>query len=67
MAIEANLLWECKASGKPKPKYRWLKNGSALATEVKGADIVFKMSNVVYYTLWDIAYKKLFYTSQDPF
>ncbi|XP_067094402.1 contactin-4 [Osmerus mordax] len=33
MAIEANLLWECRASGKPKPKYRWLKNGSALATE----------------------------------
>uniref|UniRef100_A0A3B3V998 Contactin-4-like n=1 Tax=Poecilia latipinna TaxID=48699 RepID=A0A3B3V998_9TELE len=27
MAIDANLQWECKAIGKPKPKYRWLKNG----------------------------------------
>uniref|UniRef100_A0A673XQ04 Contactin-3 n=1 Tax=Salmo trutta TaxID=8032 RepID=A0A673XQ04_SALTR len=27
MAIEANLQWECRASGKPKPVYRWLKNG----------------------------------------
>uniref|UniRef100_A0A3B5LMC9 Ig-like domain-containing protein n=1 Tax=Xiphophorus couchianus TaxID=32473 RepID=A0A3B5LMC9_9TELE len=27
MAIDANLQWECKAIGKPKPRYRWLKNG----------------------------------------
>ncbi|XP_010770651.1 contactin-3-like [Notothenia coriiceps] len=26
MAIDANLQWECKASGKPRPAYRWLKN-----------------------------------------
>ncbi|XP_056157520.1 contactin-4 [Lampris incognitus] len=31
MAIEANLQWECRASGKPKPTYRWLKNGQPLA------------------------------------
>ncbi|XP_014830568.1 PREDICTED: contactin-4-like, partial [Poecilia mexicana] len=30
MAIDANLQWECKAIGKPKPKYRWLKNGQPL-------------------------------------
>ncbi|XP_036008044.1 contactin-4 isoform X1 [Fundulus heteroclitus] len=30
MAIDANLQWECKAIGKPKPRYRWLKNGQPL-------------------------------------
>ncbi|XP_015202788.2 contactin-4 isoform X3 [Lepisosteus oculatus] len=28
--IDDNLVWECKASGKPKPSYRWLKNGESL-------------------------------------
>ena len=51
MAIEANLLWECRASGKPKPKYRWLKNGSALATEVRRTDIVLTL--VCCSGLWD--------------
>uniref|UniRef100_A0A8C8H522 Contactin-3 n=1 Tax=Oncorhynchus tshawytscha TaxID=74940 RepID=A0A8C8H522_ONCTS len=37
MAIEANLQWECKASGKPKPVYRWLKNGEPLVLEVRMA------------------------------
>uniref|UniRef100_A0A8C2JDN2 Contactin-3 n=1 Tax=Cyprinus carpio TaxID=7962 RepID=A0A8C2JDN2_CYPCA len=29
-AIDESLLWECKASAKPKPSYRWLKNGEPL-------------------------------------
>ncbi|KAM6981279.1 contactin-4 [Aplochiton taeniatus] len=33
MAIEANLQWECRASGKPKPVYRWLRNGQSLVPE----------------------------------
>nr|XP_043881003.1 contactin-4 [Solea senegalensis] len=33
MAIDANLQWECKAIGKPRPTYRWLKNGQSLAAE----------------------------------
>ncbi|KAM3877982.1 contactin-4 [Diretmus argenteus] len=33
MAIEANLEWECRASGKPKATYRWLRNGQPLAAE----------------------------------
>uniref|UniRef100_A0A673CCR2 Contactin 3b n=1 Tax=Sphaeramia orbicularis TaxID=375764 RepID=A0A673CCR2_9TELE len=26
LSIQENLFWECKASGKPKPSYSWLKN-----------------------------------------
>ncbi|XP_023475845.1 contactin-3 isoform X2 [Equus caballus] len=33
IAVEDNLYWECRASGKPKPSYRWLKNGEALVLE----------------------------------
>uniref|UniRef100_A0A803SZR0 Contactin-3 n=1 Tax=Anolis carolinensis TaxID=28377 RepID=A0A803SZR0_ANOCA len=32
-AVEDNLYWECRASGKPKPSYRWLKNGDPLTIE----------------------------------
>ncbi|MGH0189430.1 UNVERIFIED_CONTAM: hypothetical protein FKN15_035627 [Acipenser sinensis] len=34
MAIEDTLFWECKASGKPNPMYRWLKNGDPLVLEI---------------------------------
>ncbi|KAM6981136.1 contactin-3 [Aplochiton taeniatus] len=33
MSIEENLFWECKANGKPKPSYSWLKNGETLMSE----------------------------------
>uniref|UniRef100_A0A8C8DV82 Contactin 4 n=1 Tax=Oryzias sinensis TaxID=183150 RepID=A0A8C8DV82_9TELE len=33
--IDDSLVWECKATGKPKPSYRWMKNGENLeSTEV---------------------------------
>ncbi|XP_034296444.1 contactin-3 [Pantherophis guttatus] len=32
-AVEDNIYWECRASGKPKPSYRWLRNGEPLALE----------------------------------
>lgn len=33
--IDDSLVWECKATGKPKPSYRWMKNGENLEpTEV---------------------------------
>ena len=35
LAVEDSLYWECRASGKPKPSYRWLKNGEALVLEVR--------------------------------
>uniref|UniRef100_A0A4W6FQ57 Contactin 4 n=1 Tax=Lates calcarifer TaxID=8187 RepID=A0A4W6FQ57_LATCA len=34
MAIDANLQWECKAIGKPRPIYRWLKNGQPLTGRI---------------------------------
>ncbi|XP_034393127.1 contactin-3 [Cyclopterus lumpus] len=30
LAIEERLYWECRANGKPKPSYTWLKNGQQL-------------------------------------
>lgn len=34
LSIEENLFWECKATGKPKPSFSWLKNGEQLMAEV---------------------------------
>ncbi|KAL4655902.1 contactin-3-like [Arapaima gigas] len=33
VSIGSRLVWECKANGKPKPSYNWLKNGEALTLE----------------------------------
>ncbi|GAA6093059.1 contactin-3 [Tachysurus ichikawai] len=33
LSIDERLFWECKASGKPKPSYSWLKNGELLNTQ----------------------------------
>ena len=36
-AVQDALRWQCRASGKPRPSYRWLKNGEALVLEVRPA------------------------------
>lgn len=37
--IDDSLTWECKATGKPKPSYRWMKNGDNLeSAEVRSAE-----------------------------
>ncbi|CAL8254391.1 unnamed protein product [Arctogadus glacialis] len=33
LAIEERLQWECRANGKPKPSYSWLRNGEPLELE----------------------------------
>ncbi|XP_075997580.1 contactin-3 [Genypterus blacodes] len=33
LSIEENVFWECKANGKPKPSYSWLKNGEHVMAE----------------------------------
>uniref|UniRef100_A0A8D2KXB7 Contactin-5 n=1 Tax=Varanus komodoensis TaxID=61221 RepID=A0A8D2KXB7_VARKO len=39
------LRWECKAMGKPRPTYRWLKNGAPLWPEVSGPVVTFLSSS----------------------
>lgn len=34
LAIEETLHWECRANGKPRPSYTWLKNGQQLFSAV---------------------------------
>uniref|UniRef100_A0A7N4P7N7 Contactin-5 n=1 Tax=Sarcophilus harrisii TaxID=9305 RepID=A0A7N4P7N7_SARHA len=40
------LRWECKATGKPRPTYRWLKNGVPLLSRVEMVNGVLMIHNV---------------------
>ena len=45
--IDDPLVWECKATGKPKPSYRWMKNGDNLEpVEVRHALYNARLSSV---------------------
>lgn len=48
--IDDSLVWECKATGKPKPSYRWMKNGENLeSAEVRsaGRERVFRIEDKI--------------------
>uniref|UniRef100_H3CPG9 Contactin 4 n=1 Tax=Tetraodon nigroviridis TaxID=99883 RepID=H3CPG9_TETNG len=38
--IDDSLVWECKATGKPKPSYRWMKNGENLEPLEKRVQLI---------------------------
>lgn len=35
LSLYETLVWECEATGKPKPSYNWFKNGKPLTSEVR--------------------------------
>ncbi|XP_026860814.2 contactin-4 isoform X2 [Electrophorus electricus] len=39
-AIDDSLVWECMATGKPKPSYRWMKNGENLEPTEERVQVV---------------------------
>ncbi|XP_066519423.1 contactin-4 [Hoplias malabaricus] len=39
-AIDDSLLWECTATGKPKPSYRWMRNGENLEPTEERVQVV---------------------------
>uniref|UniRef100_A0A673WWG1 Contactin 4 n=1 Tax=Salmo trutta TaxID=8032 RepID=A0A673WWG1_SALTR len=51
--IDDSLVWECKATGKPKPSYRWMKNGENMESleRIQVADGALSISRL---TLSDI-------------
>ncbi|XP_036387101.1 contactin-4 isoform X2 [Megalops cyprinoides] len=52
--IDDTLLWECKASGKPKPSYRWMKNGEPLETLEERIQVINGALSISRLTLPDV-------------
>ncbi|KAJ7998556.1 hypothetical protein DPEC_G00206130 [Dallia pectoralis] len=53
-AIDDSLVWECKATGKPKPSYRWMKNGENLETLEERVQVANGALSISRLTLSDI-------------
>uniref|UniRef100_A0A8C6UJ02 Contactin 4 n=1 Tax=Neogobius melanostomus TaxID=47308 RepID=A0A8C6UJ02_9GOBI len=51
--IDDSLVWECKATGKPKPSYRWMKNGENLESTEERIQVVNGALSISRLTLSD--------------
>ncbi|XP_041743355.1 contactin-4-like isoform X1 [Coregonus clupeaformis] len=52
--IDDSLVWECKATGKPKPSYRWMKNGENLESLEERIQVANGALSISQLTLSDI-------------
>ncbi|MEQ2192784.1 hypothetical protein XENOCAPTIV_017267 [Xenoophorus captivus] len=52
--IDDSLVWECKATGKPKPSYRWMKNGENLESAEERIQVANGILSISRLTLSDI-------------
>uniref|UniRef100_A0AAQ4PDP8 Contactin 3b n=1 Tax=Gasterosteus aculeatus aculeatus TaxID=481459 RepID=A0AAQ4PDP8_GASAC len=46
LSIQENLFWECKANGKPKPSYSWLKNGEQGRVQIENGALSIATVNL---------------------
>ncbi|RXN09151.1 contactin-4-like isoform X1 [Labeo rohita] len=53
-AIDDSLVWECKATGKPKPSYRWMKNGENLEPTEERVQVINGALSITRLALADI-------------
>ncbi|KAM4741783.1 contactin-4 isoform 1-T1 [Anableps anableps] len=51
--IDDSLVWECKATGKPKPSYRWMKNGENLESTEERIQVANGILSISRLTLSD--------------
>uniref|UniRef100_A0A3P9JQH6 Contactin-4-like n=1 Tax=Oryzias latipes TaxID=8090 RepID=A0A3P9JQH6_ORYLA len=51
--IDDSLVWECKATGKPKPSYRWMKNGENLESREERIQVANGVLSISRLTLSD--------------
>uniref|UniRef100_A0A8C7YS87 Contactin 4 n=1 Tax=Oryzias sinensis TaxID=183150 RepID=A0A8C7YS87_9TELE len=51
--IDDSLVWECKATGKPKPSYRWMKNGENLESTEERIQVANGVLSISRLTLSD--------------
>uniref|UniRef100_A0A1A8Q8H0 Contactin 4 n=2 Tax=Nothobranchius rachovii TaxID=451742 RepID=A0A1A8Q8H0_9TELE len=51
--IDDSLVWECKATGKPKPSYRWMKNGENMESTEERIQVANEVLSISRLTLSD--------------
>ncbi|KAA0712788.1 Contactin-4 Brain-derived immunoglobulin superfamily protein 2 [Triplophysa tibetana] len=53
-AIEDSLVWECKATGKPRPSFRWMRNGENLEPTEERVQVINGALSITRLALSDI-------------